>query len=72
MDRDARLDYAVSARAGFASDIVIFDGFPIFYHEFIIRFGRWIRGDWQLIGWLSNRTGQSILGARLDYFSAID
>jgi len=62
----------IYARTGFASDIVLFDGFPNFYHEFIIRFERWIRGDWQLIGWLSNRIGQSILGVPLGSFSAID
>ena len=42
----------IYARTGFASDIVFFDGFPKFYHEFIIRLHRWIRGDWQIVGWL--------------------
>ena len=51
------------ARTGFASDIVLFDGFPNFYHEFIIRLERWIRGDWQIIGWLFSRR---------EAFSAID
>jgi len=62
----------IYARTGFASDIVIFDGFPNFYHEFIIRFERWIRGDWQIIGWLSVRLGQAKHGVPLDSFSVID
>ncbi|MFA6376518.1 MAG: glucoamylase family protein, partial [Candidatus Paceibacterota bacterium] len=62
----------IYAHTGFASNIVLFDGFPNFYHEFLIRFERWIRGDWQLIGWLSNRVGQSIFGVPFDSFSAID
>jgi len=42
-------------RVGFASTIVLFDGFPNFYHEFMIRLDRWIRGDWQIIGWIKRK-----------------
>ena len=59
----------IYSRTGFAGDIVIFDGFPNFYHEFIIRLERWIRGDWQIIGWLSGRFGY---GSPHGCFSLID
>jgi cyclic beta-1,2-glucan synthetase len=41
-------------RVGFATDISLFEGFPESYREYILRMNRWIRGDWQIIGWLSN------------------
>jgi len=53
----------IYARTGLASDAVLFDGFPDFYHEFIIRLERWIRGDWQIVSWLFSGREQ---------FSAID
>lgn len=45
----------VYARTGYASDVVLFDGFPNYYHEFSTRLHRWIRGDWQIIGWLKKK-----------------
>ncbi len=45
----------VYARTGYASDVVLFDGFPNYYHEFATRLHRWIRGDWQIIGWLKKK-----------------
>jgi len=62
----------IYAHTGFASDIVLFDGFPNFYHEFIIRLERWIRGDWQIIGWLSSRFGQAKYGVPRESFAFID
>ncbi|MFA5249113.1 MAG: glucoamylase family protein [Candidatus Paceibacterota bacterium] len=62
----------IYARAGFAGDIVLFDGFPNFYHEFVVRLERWTRGDWQVIGWLSSRFGQGKYGVPCESFSAID
>jgi len=62
----------IYARTGFASDIILFDGFPNFYHEFIVRLERWIRGDWQIIGWLSSRFGQAKHGVPRESFAAID
>ncbi len=41
-------------RVGFATDIFLFEGFPESYKEYILRMHRWIRGDWQIIGWLKN------------------
>ncbi len=40
------------ARAALASDVVLYEGFPETYLEFGRRLHRWIRGDWQLLGWL--------------------
>ncbi len=42
-------------RAGLATDIVLYDSFPDGYVEYIRRWHRWIRGDWQLLPWLSPR-----------------
>jgi cyclic beta-1,2-glucan synthetase len=43
------------ARAGLASDIVVYDDYPARYLTFTRRKHRWIRGDWQLLRWLTNR-----------------
>lgn len=39
-------------RCALASDILLLDGYPYKYNAFIARLTRWIRGDWQIIGWL--------------------
>lgn len=39
-------------RAGLATDIVLYEGFPSDYLEYDRRLHRWIRGDWQLLAWL--------------------
>jgi cyclic beta-1,2-glucan synthetase len=43
-------------RAALASDIVLYEGFPASYLEYVKRWHRWIRGDWQLLSWLRRRT----------------
>ena len=43
------------ARAGLATDIVVYDDYPARYLTFTRRKHRWIRGDWQLLRWLTNR-----------------
>ncbi|HJS46574.1 MAG TPA: hypothetical protein VJ773_01170, partial [Gemmatimonadales bacterium] len=43
------------ARAGLATDITVFDDYPARYLTFARRKHRWIRGDWQLLGWLMPR-----------------
>ncbi|MDQ6873257.1 MAG: glycosyltransferase family 2 protein, partial [Gemmatimonadota bacterium] len=40
------------ARAGLATDIEVYDDYPARYLTFTRRKHRWIRGDWQLVGWL--------------------
>ena len=40
------------ARAGLATDIVVYDDYPSRYLSWTRRKHRWIRGDWQLLPWL--------------------
>lgn len=40
-------------RAGLDTSIFLLDGCPAKYNSYMQRLHRWIRGDWQLIGWLS-------------------
>ena len=39
-------------RAALATDIVLYENFPVSYPEYARRLHRWIRGDWQLLAWL--------------------
>ena len=39
-------------RVGLASDIELFDDFPQGYQGYTKRAHRWIRGDWQITGWI--------------------
>ncbi|MGH7497427.1 MAG: GH36-type glycosyl hydrolase domain-containing protein [Gemmatimonadales bacterium] len=43
------------ARAGLVTDINVYDDYPARYLTFTRRKHRWIRGDWQLLGWLRSR-----------------
>jgi cyclic beta-1,2-glucan synthetase len=43
------------ARAGLATDIIVYDDYPATYLTFSRRKHRWIRGDWQLLQWLTGR-----------------
>ncbi|HEY6556145.1 MAG TPA: glucoamylase family protein [Polyangiaceae bacterium] len=43
------------ARAGLATDIVVYDDYPASYATYTRRKHRWIRGDWQLLAWLKAR-----------------
>ncbi len=40
-------------RCGLASDIMLMDGYPPNYNSFKARLHRWIRGDWQILRWLT-------------------
>jgi len=42
-------------RVALASDIVLYDQFPTGYTEYMHRWHRWTRGDWQLLPWLFPR-----------------
>lgn len=46
------------ARSGLVSDITLFEGFPSRYLADASRRHRWVRGDWQLLGWLLPRVPQ--------------
>jgi len=39
-------------RVGLASDIELYDEFPQGYQSYAKRAHRWIRGDWQIAGWV--------------------
>ena len=39
-------------RCGLATDIVLMDGFPSKFNSYETRSKRWVRGDWQIAGWL--------------------
>jgi cyclic beta-1,2-glucan synthetase len=43
------------ARAGLATGITVYDDYPTRYLTFTRRKHRWIRGDWQLLRWLTRR-----------------
>ncbi len=42
-------------RAGLLSDAQLYEQYPARYSDDVSRRQRWIRGDWQLIGWLFGR-----------------
>ena len=43
-------------RCGLSSDVIVMDGYPTNYISYIKRMERWIRGDWQIIGWLRKKS----------------
>jgi len=43
------------ARSGLISDVELYEEFPARYSADVARRHRWIRGDWQLVGWLRRR-----------------
>lgn len=43
------------ARAGLATDIEVIDDYPSHYSAHTRRKHRWVRGDWQIVQWLSTR-----------------
>ncbi len=43
------------ARAGLLTDVEVYDDYPSRYLSFTRRKHRWIRGDWQIVGWLKDR-----------------
>lgn len=40
------------ARAGLVSDVEVVEDYPSHYNAYIKRKHRWMRGDWQVAGWL--------------------
>ena len=43
------------ARSGLLSDVYLYEDYPAHYSADVSRRHRWIRGDWQLLGWLLPR-----------------
>ncbi|WP_254275417.1 glucoamylase family protein [Halomonas sp. 3H] len=54
------------ARSGLVSDILLYEDHPSHYLDDIQRRQRWIRGDWQLTGWLGRHppTADTAPGSR--------
>ena len=46
-------------RVGLASDIELYDEFPQGYQSYSSRAHRWIRGDWQIAGWIFPKVPQA-------------
>ena len=42
-------------RCGLVTDILLLDDAPSKYSSYSIRESRWIRGDWQIVGWLNKK-----------------
>lgn len=42
-------------RSGLLTDVLFYEEYPTLYSTDVARRHRWIRGDWQLIGWLFSR-----------------
>jgi cyclic beta-1,2-glucan synthetase len=42
------------ARAGLTTDIVVIEDYPSHYSAYNRRKHRWLRGDWQIVEWLTN------------------
>jgi len=49
---ESRLLEGAYARAGLASDIEVIEDYPSHYSAHNRRKHRWLRGDWQIAGWL--------------------
>ncbi len=47
------------ARSGLTSDVQLYEEYPARYSADVSRRHRWMRGDWQLIGWLRRRVPTS-------------
>jgi cyclic beta-1,2-glucan synthetase len=43
------------ARAGLITDVEVIDDYPSHYSAYTRRKHRWVRGDWQIVQWLSSR-----------------
>ncbi len=52
------------ARAGLLSDVELYEEYPSRYSADVSRRHRWIRGDWQIAGWLLRRVPMEGAGRR--------
>lgn len=44
------------ARTALVTDIELIDGYPAYYNSSAKRLHRWVRGDWQLLPWLTKKS----------------
>ena len=59
------------ARAGVLSDVELYEKYPNSYRADMRRRHRWVRGDWQVAGWLLPRIPQQGGGRRKNPLSAL-
>jgi cyclic beta-1,2-glucan synthetase len=62
----------IVGRAGLVADVVVLENYPDHYLALTERQHRWIRGDWQLLPWLSPRVPAEKGGTIRNDFSALD
>ncbi len=64
------------ARAGLVSDVEVIDDYPSHYSAYNRRKHRWLRGDWQIAGWLGshvpNEAGERVAQSDLVPFALED
>ncbi len=58
-------------RAGLVTDIELVDGYPSRYNSFAMRQHRWVRGDWQLLPWLSSEVADRTSGRSPNRITAL-
>ncbi|QGU96105.1 cyclic beta 1-2 glucan synthetase [Clostridium bovifaecis] len=49
------------ARAALVTDIEVIDGYPPYYNASAKRLHRWVRGDWQLLPWITRKSSINVL-----------
>ena len=59
-------------RVGLASDIELYDEFPQGYQSYSSRAHRWIRGDWQIAGWIFPHVPQALGGRGANQLSFLN
>jgi cellobiose phosphorylase len=59
------------ARSGLASDVQLYEQYPARYGTDASRRHRWMRGDWQLLGWLRGRVPSGGGGAEKNPLSRL-
>jgi len=48
-------------RAALVTDIELIDGYPAFYNSSSMRLHRWVRGDWQILSWITKKSSLDLL-----------
>ncbi|MEK6243979.1 MAG: glucoamylase family protein [Pseudomonadota bacterium] len=59
------------ARSGLASDVQLYEEYPARYSTDVSRRHRWMRGDWQLVGWLRRRVANGDAGSEKNPLSGL-